>query len=105
MMAGADFIKTSTGKETTNATIPMGLVMIRAIKEFYKRTLCLVGLKPAGGIRNIQDAINWLILWKEEMGDGSMHSEMFRIGASSLLDDCEKYAINCRKEKINNMMI
>lgn len=95
MLAGADFIKTSTGKEAVNATIPMGLVMMRAIKEFYQRTSRMVGLKAAGGIRNIEDAINWLKLVKEELGPLWLQPGGFRIGASSFLNDCEKFALKC----------
>ncbi|XP_055920837.1 deoxyribose-phosphate aldolase [Eupeodes corollae] len=90
MMAGADFIKTSTGKEAVNATIPVGLVMINAIKEF-ERTKCIsVGLKPAGGVRTVREAITWMTLVKETLGMRWLRPEMFRFGASGLLDDIEK---------------
>ena len=90
MMAGADFIKTSTGKEGVNATLPVALVMVRAIREFYHRTGHKVGFKPAGGIRSAKDACTWLILMKEELGDDWLSPHMFRIGASSLLIDIER---------------
>jgi len=90
MMAGSDFIKTSTGKEAVNATIPVGLVMCRAIQDYYKLTGVRVGLKPAGGIRVAKDAINWLVLVKEELGKAWLCPELFRIGASGLLSDIEK---------------
>merc|ERR1712002_16530 len=69
MMAGSDFIKTSTGKEGVNATLPVGLVMVRAIRDYYERTGYVVGFKPAGGIRSAKDACTWLALMKEELGD------------------------------------
>jgi len=90
MMAGADFIKTSTGKESVNATLPIGLVMCRAIRAYYERTGYMVGFKPAGGIRTAKDAMAWLILIKEELGDAWLNNQMFRIGASSLLTDIER---------------
>ncbi|XP_064610227.1 LOW QUALITY PROTEIN: deoxyribose-phosphate aldolase-like [Liolophura sinensis] len=90
MMAGADFIKTSTGKEAVNATLPVGLVMTRAIREYYKRTGYKVGFKPAGGIRSAKDACTWLSLMKEELGVEWMQPLLFRIGASSLLGDIER---------------
>jgi deoxyribose-phosphate aldolase len=90
MMAGADFIKTSTGKEPVNATLPVGLVMTRAIREYYEETGHKVGFKPAGGIRAAKDAVNWLILMKEELGDEWTRPELFRLGASSLLSDIER---------------
>ena len=90
MMAGADFIKTSTGKETVNATLPVGLVMARAIRDFRERTGHLVGLKPAGGIRAAKEALDWLILIKEELGDRWLRPDLFRFGASSLLTDIER---------------
>lgn len=90
MMAGADFIKTSTGKEPVNATLPVGLVMTRAIREYYEETGYKVGFKPAGGIRAAKDAVNWLILMKEELCDEWTRPELFRIGASSLLSDIER---------------
>ncbi|KAM6137348.1 deoxyribose-phosphate aldolase [Pterocles gutturalis] len=90
MMAGSDFIKTSTGKEVENATFPVGVVMMRAIKEFYWKTGNKVGFKPAGGIRTAKDAITWLMLVKEELGVEWLTPELFRLGASSLLEDIEK---------------
>ena len=90
MMAGADFIKTSTGKEPVNATLPVGLVMARAIRAYYERTGCKVGLKPAGGFRKAREALAWLILMKEELDDEWLSPELFRIGASSLLADLER---------------
>jgi deoxyribose-phosphate aldolase len=90
MMAGADFIKTSTGKEPVNATLPVGLVMARAIRDFRERTGHMVGLKPAGGIRTAKDALDWLVLIKEELGDRWLRPDLFRFGASSLLTDIER---------------
>jgi deoxyribose-phosphate aldolase len=90
MMAGADFIKTSTGKETENATLPVSLTMVRAIREYRERTGRNVGFKPAGGIRTAKDAMAWLILMKEELGRDWMEPELFRFGASSLLTDIER---------------
>ena len=90
MMAGADFIKTSTGKETVNATLPVGLVMARAIRDYRERTGHLVGLKPAGGIRAARDALDWLALIKEELGDRWLRPDLFRFGASALLTDIER---------------
>ncbi|HZC58402.1 MAG TPA: deoxyribose-phosphate aldolase [Chthoniobacterales bacterium] len=90
MMAGADFIKTSTGKETENATLPVSLTMVRAIREYRERTGHNVGFKPAGGIRTAKDAIAWLVLMKEELGRDWLEPELFRIGASSLLTDIER---------------
>jgi deoxyribose-phosphate aldolase len=90
MMAGADFIKTSTGKESVNATLPVGLVMARAIRDFRERTGHMVGLKPAGGIRTAKDALDWLVLIKEELGDRWLRADLFRFGASTLLTDIER---------------
>lgn len=90
MMAGADFIKTSTGKEGVNATLPVGVVMCRAIREYYQHTGNKVGFKPAGGIRAAKDALVWLILIKEELGNEWLNNHMFRIGASGLLSDIER---------------
>ena len=90
MMAGADFIKTSTGKETVNATLPVGLVMVRAIREYRERTGFSVGFKPAGGIKTAKDSLDWLSLMKEELSDAWLRSELFRFGASSLLADIER---------------
>jgi len=90
MMAGADFIKTSTGKESVNATLPVGLVMARAIRDYRERTGYRVGFKPAGGIRTAKQALDWLILMKEELGDPWLRPELFRFGASTLLADIER---------------
>jgi deoxyribose-phosphate aldolase len=90
MMAGADFIKTSTGKESVNATLPFGIVMARQIREYRDRTGYLVGLKPAGGIRSAKQALDWLAMIKEELGDRWLRAELFRFGASSLLTDIER---------------
>jgi deoxyribose-phosphate aldolase len=90
MMAGADFIKTSTGKEPVNATLPVGLVMTRMIREYLERTGYSVGFKPAGGIRAAKTALDWLILMKEELGDRWLRSDRFRLGASALLTDIER---------------
>ncbi|KAI8119088.1 hypothetical protein FF38_02443 [Lucilia cuprina] len=90
MMAGADFIKTSTGKESVNATIPVGLVMIWAIQEFLRKTGQIVGLKPAGGVRTVREAISWMTLVKETLGMQWLQPALFRFGASGLLDDIEK---------------
>ena len=90
MMAGADFIKTSTGKESVNATLPVGLVMSRAIREYQERTGHMVGLKAAGGIRSAREALDWLALLKDELGDRWLRPNLFRIGASSLLTDMER---------------
>lgn len=90
MMAGADFIKTSTGKEAVNATLPVGVVMARQIRDYHERTGYTVGFKPAGGIRKAKQALEWLILMKEELGDRWLRSDLFRLGASSLLTDIER---------------
>lgn len=90
MMAGADFVKTSTGKETVNATLPVGIVLARAIREYHRATGVRVGLKAAGGLGTARDALSWLVLVKEELGDAWMDPRLFRIGASSLLADIER---------------
>jgi deoxyribose-phosphate aldolase len=90
MMAGADFIKTSTGKEPTNATLPGSLIMVRAARDYFDRTGYVVGFKPAGGIRTAKQALDWLALMKEELGDAWLCSSLFRIGASGLLTDIER---------------
>jgi deoxyribose-phosphate aldolase len=91
MMAGADFIKTSTGKETVNATLPVGLVMTRAIREYAEETGMAVGFKPAGGIRTAKQSLEWLALMKEELGDAWLAPHLFRFGASSgMLADIER---------------
>ena len=89
-MAGADFIKTSTGKEPINATLPVTLTMIRAIREYYERTGIRVGYKPAGGISKAKDAITYLAMMKDELGDRWLRPDLFRFGASSLLGDIER---------------
>jgi deoxyribose-phosphate aldolase len=90
MMAGADFIKTSTGKESVNATLPVGLVMARAIRDYRERTGQLIGLKAAGGIRTAREALDWLTLVKDELGDRWLRPDLLRLGASSLLTDIER---------------
>jgi deoxyribose-phosphate aldolase len=90
MMAGADFIKTSTGKESVNATLPVGLVMTRAIREYSEATGMAVGFKPAGGVRTARQALDWLTLMKEELGQSWLEPQLFRIGASSMLGDIER---------------
>ena len=90
MMAGADFIKTSTGKESVNATLPVGVVMTRQIRDYHERTGFAVGFKPAGGIRKAKQALEWLILMKEELGDRWLAPDLFRLGASALLTDIER---------------
>ncbi|MEO5935615.1 MAG: deoxyribose-phosphate aldolase [Terriglobales bacterium] len=90
MMAGADFIKTSTGKETVNATLPVGIVMVRQIREYAERTGMAVGFKPAGGIRTAKQSMEWLALMKEELGRSWLEPHMFRFGASGMLADIER---------------
>jgi len=90
MMAGADFIKTSTGKESVNATLPVGLVMTRAIREYAEETGMAVGFKPAGGIRTAKQSVEWLMLMKEELGNSWLEPHLFRLGASSMLGDIER---------------
>ena len=90
MMAGADFIKTSTGKEPVNATLPVSLVMVRAIREYAQETGMAVGFKPAGGMRTAKQALEWLTLMKEELGPSWMKAELFRFGASAMLGDIER---------------
>ena len=90
MMAGADFIKTSTGKESINATLPYSLVMVRAICDYHDLTGFRVGYKPAGGISKARDALNYMILMKEELGRRWLAPSLFRFGASSLLGDIER---------------
>jgi deoxyribose-phosphate aldolase len=90
MMAGADFIKTSTGKEPTNATLPVSLIMVRAARDYFDRTGVKVGFKPAGGIRSAKQSLDWLALMKEELGDAWLRPNLFRIGASGLLTDIER---------------
>ena len=90
MQAGADFIKTSTGKEPVNATLPVSLVMLRAIRDYRDATGVAVGFKPAGGLRTARDALNWQVLMAEELGRDWLRPGLFRIGASSLLADIER---------------
>lgn len=90
MFAGSDFIKTSTGKEAVNATLPVGLVMIRAIQDFEAITGRKIGLKPAGGVKKVDDAIKWMVMIKKTLGNEWLSPELFRFGASGLLDDIEK---------------
>lgn len=90
MMAGADFIKTSTGKEGVNAILPVGLTMARAIRSYGERTGHAVGFKPAGGIRKAKESLVWMSMMKEELGVGWMQPDLFRFGASSLLGDIER---------------
>jgi deoxyribose-phosphate aldolase len=90
MMAGSDFIKTSTGKETVNATLEVSLIMCRAIREYELKTGYKAGFKPAGGIRTAKQAMNWQFLMKEELGDAWLFPNLLRLGASSLLTDIER---------------
>ena len=90
MMAGADFIKTSTGKENINATLPVTLVMSRAIREYFERTGFEVGYKPAGGISSAKDCLYHMMLIKEELSSRWLNPCLFRVGASSLLSDIER---------------
>ena len=90
MMAGADFIKTSTGKEPINATLPVSLVMTRAIREYANQTGFAVGFKPAGGIRTAKQSLEWLALMKDELGPSWLKSDLFRFGASGMLADIER---------------
>ena len=90
MQAGSDFIKTSTGKEPENATLPVGLVMVRMIRAYREQTGHIVGFKPAGGIRAAKGALDWLALMKEELGDRWLRPDLFRFGASGLLTDIER---------------
>jgi len=90
MQAGADFIKTSTGKESVNATLPVSLVMVRALREYAERTGYAVGFKPAGGIKTAKHAIEWMSLMKEELGRSWLEPTLFRYGASSMLGDIER---------------
>ncbi|MEP6827086.1 MAG: deoxyribose-phosphate aldolase [Aestuariivirga sp.] len=90
MQAGADFIKTSTGKEDVNATLPVSLTMLRALRDYGEMTGFNIGFKPAGGLKTAKDAMNWLILMKEELGRRWLEPDLFRIGASSMLADIER---------------
>ena len=90
MQAGADFIKTSTGKEGVNATLPVSLVMVRALRDYRDATGHRVGFKPAGGMKSAKDALNWQFLMREEIGRDWLAPELFRLGASSMLGDIER---------------
>ncbi len=90
MQAGADFIKTSTGKEPVNATLPVGLTMCRAIRDYRAATGHIVGFKPAGGMKAAKDALNWQMLMREELGRDWLRPDLFRLGASSMLGDIER---------------
>lgn len=90
MQAGTDFIKTSTGKEEVNATLPVSLTMLRALRDFREYADQIVGFKPAGGLKTAKDAMSWLILMKEELGHRWLQPDLFRIGASSMLGDIER---------------
>ena len=90
MMAGADFIKTSTGKEPVNATLPVSLTMVRAIREYAERTGMAVGFKPAGGIRTAKQSLDWLAMMKDELGRPWLEPSLFRFGASGMLGDIER---------------
>ena len=90
MQAGADFIKTSTGKEEVNATLPVSLVMLRALRDYGEGAGVRIGFKPAGGLRTAKDALNWMFLMNEELGERWLRPDLFRIGASALLTDIER---------------
>jgi deoxyribose-phosphate aldolase len=90
MMAGTDFIKTSTGKEAVNATLPVSLVMIRALRDYAERTGMAVGFKPAGGIKTAKQALDWMATMKDELGRSWLEPSLFRYGASSMLADIER---------------
>lgn len=90
MQAGSDFIKTSTGKEEVNATLPVSLTMVRALRDYGELTGHMVGFKPAGGLKTAKDALSWLTLMKEELGNRWLEPDLFRIGASSMLGDIER---------------
>ena len=90
MMAGADFIKTSTGKETINATLPVSLTMVRAIRDYARRTGMAVGFKPAGGIRTAKHSLDWMAMMKDELGRTWLEPALFRFGASGMLGDIER---------------
>ena len=90
MMAGTDFIKTSTGKEAVNATLPVSLVMIRALRDYAERTGMAVGFKPAGGIKTAKQALDWMVTMKDELSRSWLEPTLFRYGASSMLGDIER---------------
>lgn len=102
ILAGADFIKTSTGKESVNATLPIGYIMMRCIADYYDLTGIKIGFKPAGGIRTYKDALNWLVLVKLLLGPDWLNNKLFRFGASGLLDDVEKRVHHLVKEISQN---
>lgn len=102
ILAGADFIKTSTGKESVNATLCIGYIMMRTIADYYNVTGVRVGFKPAGGIKTHKDALNWLILVKFLLGAEWMNSDLFRFGASGLLDNIIKRISKIQELKNNN---
>lgn len=87
MLAGGDFIKTSTGKVTVNATLPITLLMLQAVRDWHDQTGVLIGVKPAGGIKTAKDAIKYLVVVKEVAGETWLTPDLFRFGASSLLND------------------
>ena len=90
MQAGSDFIKTSTGKEDVNATLPVSLTMVRALRDYGELSGQIVGFKPAGGLKTAKDALAWLTLMKEELGNRWLEPDLFRLGASSMLGDIER---------------
>ena len=90
MQAGADFIKTSTGKESVNATLPVSLTMLRALRDYGMATGHRIGFKPAGGMKQAKEALAWQILMKEELGRDWLNPDLFRFGASSMLGDIER---------------
>uniref|UniRef100_A0A1I7TSZ2 deoxyribose-phosphate aldolase n=1 Tax=Caenorhabditis tropicalis TaxID=1561998 RepID=A0A1I7TSZ2_9PELO len=90
ILAGSDFIKTSTGKESVNATLEVAYVMCSAVKRWYELTGKKVGFKPAGGIKTVDEALSYVALVKDILGEQWLNPTLFRIGASSLLDDCLK---------------
>jgi deoxyribose-phosphate aldolase len=90
MMAGAEFVKTSTGMEAINATLPVGLTMVRTIRDYLERTGNVVGFKPAGGIVSARQSLDWLVLMQEELGPRWTGPHLFRFGASRLLSDLER---------------
>ena len=87
MMAGAHFIKTSTGKVQPAATLPVTLVMLEAVRDYRDQTGRMIGVKPAGGIRTAKDAIKYLVMVNEITGPDWLHADWFRFGASTLLND------------------
>jgi len=90
MQAGADFIKTSTGKDPVNATLPVSLTMVRALRDYGERTGYKIGFKPAGGMKSAKDALSWQVLMREELGPRWLRPDLFRLGASSMLGDIER---------------